>query len=275
MLFDLDDDLDPFICNFFDLMSEEEEDESQISGKRKYSDDDEVGEEEINQEFQGIEPFTSSQGNYLTSRTPVTTSSSTKPHRKPVKIGYSGTNLAKELMKDMKSNNDSLCERAIQVLGELIYLHKSDDARRFIYGFNLPSSHSAMPPLDLHDTKTPSLTLTIIRGSILTTLFSSIARFEDEYLLELKGLHQRNDGSGNLTETNLLWSMKGYLHENTHQHVETSELDWVKMKHLQDLLQINEIGVHSFAKILSKYVLCLPLHEREGQRYDPMPATVM
>jgi hypothetical protein len=47
------------------------------------------------------------------------------------------------------------------------------------------------------------------------------------------------------------------------------------MKILQDHLQINYVGIYSFAKILSQIVLSLPLCEREGHRYDPRPATIM
>jgi hypothetical protein len=281
MLFDLDDELDPFITNFFDLMSEEDEDENLMSGKRKYSEEDDEP-EELSQGYHAVDPVRYPQDLLSTKRM---TNSVKCSQQKAVKIGYSGTTLTRELSHLIK--NDPLAVHATKALGELIYLHKSDDSMRFIYGFHLPSSspyrqvypHSVTIPTAF-DVATPTLTLTIIRGSIFTTLFSAIARFDDEYLLELKGINTSQGERGNFTtesesETTLLWSMRGYLHQNNHQQVESSELDWNKMKQLQDLLQMNEIGVHSFAMILSRYVLCLPLHEREGQHYDPMPAAVM
>lgn len=177
-----------------------------------------------------------------------------KIKKKISKSGYSGTHLRNEMIADIQG--DELLVTAIKELGEFIYLSQSDDSMRFIYGFHINSS------LNIH----PTLTLTIIKGSLFTTLWSTIARYDDEYLLELKGMDDDDD-------TTLLWVLKGYIHQI--EGVESSELDWNKMKQLQDLLQMNYVGIYTFAQIISQYVLCLPLHEREKHRFDPMPVTKM
>jgi hypothetical protein len=275
---------DPLVCHLFDTIMSSTEDFLVIdtAGKRKlYESTDNEGEEDEEMEEEAEEeesedgqsilgmnfPFHHSSGHSHDLRgsttnclNPTTSKSKTKKNtRKSLKIGYSGANLTNELIKtEPLIQTDSLLIHGLQELGEVIYLHKSDDFMRFIYGFNLLNQDNDHLP-------TPTLTLTILKGSIFTTIFSTIARYDDEYLLELNSLDDH--------ETTLLWIFKGYLHQN--QSVESSELDWNKMKILQDHLQINYVGIYSFAKILSQIVLSLPLCEREGHRYDPMPATIM
>lgn len=262
---------DPLVCHLFDsiMKSNDAEDEFFLTteaGKRKLyesTDDEGVEDDEMEEEVEEEEEedgqiFLGIRHEFRESNPTHARGKAKKLTKKTFKIGYSGAHLTNELIKtELMIQNDSLLIHALQELGEVIYLHKSDDSMRFIYGFNLLNQ-------EIPD-QSPTLTLTILKGSIFTTLFSTIARYDDEYLLELNGLDDN--------ETTLLWIFKGYLHQK--QSVESSEVDWNKMKILQDHLQINYIGSYSFAKILSQIVLSLPLCEREGQRYDPMPATIM
>jgi hypothetical protein len=270
---------DPLVCHLFDTLMNDNEDDFFMGapGKRKLYDstDDEreaqCGDEEEEEEpadeqmlLSSIDfPFHRESTADGSEKSPSNLRNQEKKNtRKVVKVGYSAANLTNELIKtELSILNDPLLIHAYQELGEVLSLHKSDDSMRFIYGFNLCNRE----PHELLPTPVPSLSLTILQGSIFTTLFSSIARYDDEYLLELHDLEDH--------DTTLLWLFKGYLHQSG--SVESSELDWTKMKSLQDYLQMNYIGIHSFAKILSQVILSLPLCEREGKRFDPMPATIM
>lgn len=169
--------------------------------------------------------------------------------RKNKNYDYKASHLINDIISDFQT--DELLVRAAKQLGEHLFLQESDDAMRFIYCFQSRNE------------STLSLHLTVIKGSIFTVLWSTIARFDDEYLVEIVGIEN--------AEPIFLWTVKGYHSQSN--SIDSSDVNWNIMKTLQNFLEINYIGLHSFAKLLSRVIIGLPIHEKEGMRYDPMPIT--
>jgi hypothetical protein len=172
--------------------------------------------------------------------------------------GYSGRELARVLCDNM--NPTDPLRFAIAQLGEIIYLVKSDDHMQFHYSFSIP------------DEVAPTISLTVLKGSLFTMLWSTLARYDDSYLLEISGIIG-NNGLSAPSQPSLLWMMRG-LGDDLSTPV-SHQVHWPTWRMLKDKLNLGHIGVYTFAKAISHFVLCMPATEKEALYAEPMPVSLM
>ena len=177
-------------------------------------------------------------------------------------LGFSAKSALPHLL-DVYSSDQSLC-RAARTIVKYMYLQMSDSKRKFVYALDVP--WMASPIL---------LTLTVLKGSLRTVVWSRVARYDDEYALEVSGIdaYDTEEELIDPSSLELLWTMKGLDSDNL--SVGPCVVNWTLLRALQHRLQLGTIGLHAFVRLLSRIVLNLPNLEREGHVYEPMPATIM
>lgn len=112
------------------------------------------------------------------------------------------------------------------------------------------------------------LILNTIKGSLLTSLWSTFARVDDEYSLLFVRSAQSIDCS-----TRTLWSVEGVNALNS--KINKGEIDWFCHRDLQRVLKIVQIGVLAFAKLLGRLLLSYSLFKKEGKYLTAMPVSFM
>lgn len=179
-------------------------------------------------------------------------------------LGFSARSILPQLLENYA--NDELLSHAAETLAKCMYLHESDRKMRFLYTFDISDSRSNL-----------SLCLTVLKGSLSTVVWSTVARYDDEYVLEMFAADEEARSPDHAPA--LLWAMKGLdmvaetgLEEFA---VGSTELNWPAFRTLQTHLQLQHIGVHAFVRLISKIIINLPSFEREGQLLEPMPASIM
>ena len=214
---------------------------------------------------------------------------------------------------------------AATALCHLLVLTDTDDQNRFLYSLNSslllqggqrlpaapgPTSTGAAPEAL---PSPPTFELTVLKGSIKTHVWSMAARYDDEYLLEVRHLphlqlHQRVPSSSSQQQVgvkekekewsaevnysgpdpdedpvDLLWTMSGFeLHTS---RVGFGVVSWTNMTALHYFLctqtvphvaaSVCALGVTAFSRLFSKVLLGLPMRETLGSYFKPMPATLM
>jgi hypothetical protein len=111
-----------------------------------------------------------------------------------------------------------------------------------------------------------SIILTVLKGSVLTFMWSREARYDDEYLLELVAAEYD-------FVPQLLWTTQGFCPDTN--VVQNADVNWNLLKSLQLQLNLQNIGVLSFTRILSKYLTTQPIFEAFTSYHQPMPLTLM
>jgi hypothetical protein len=173
-------------------------------------------------------------------------------------LGFSARSILPQLLK-VYASDELMCSAACTA-AKCMYLHESDRKRRFTYTFDMPDSTSAL-----------LLSLTVLKGSLATIVWSTIARFDDEYVFEM--INVGDDITSSDNSPILLWAMKGL--DSDQLSVGPSEVNWVAFRTLQNHMNLHQIGVHAFVRLISKIVINLPNVEREGQVLEPNPASTM
>lgn len=115
------------------------------------------------------------------------------------------------------------------------------------------------------------LTLRVIKGSLHTLIWSTFARFDDEYVLYYHV--NEHDLRDNVDKVFLVWNMKGV--DAVNSKISMGLIDWFLLRRIQASLKVNTVGVLAFSKMLGRFLLSAP-NFLQMQRYmPPMPATFM
>lgn len=132
------------------------------------------------------------------------------------------------------------------------------------------------------------ITLTVLKGSLMTFVWSPFARIDDAYKVTMTNdldtamvhnLLSPSSSTGSSSQTlsqqsvYLLWNMQGI--DMSQSKLQQGTVEWNNMHCLQALVGIDSVGVLTFAKMLGKLLICLPLFKQRGVYLVPMPATVM
>ena len=155
---------------------------------------------------------------------------------------------------------DTVATGALKMLGDILIFkpHTVDEKHIFtfeiIFGRNDPKSTQT-----LRD----SLELKIIKGSVFTYVWSTFARFDDEYSLHFC--------SGN--EKNMLWHVKGV--DALNAKIGYADVDWFQMQAVKNVMAIDGVNLLIFSKLLGRLLLSLPYFVKTGQYIAPMPASFM
>jgi len=150
---------------------------------------------------------------------------------------------------------ESSAKVALQRIGELIFLHSIDTTGKiFIFNiFNEPYNAFCIGKFQLE----------VLKGSVYTFIWSTFARFDDEYVLyhiigEVK---------------HLLWRVKGV--DAVNAKISGAEVDWFQIRSVLNMMRIRSIGVLAFSKLLGRLLLSLPYYYKNRQYVAPMPVTFM
>jgi hypothetical protein len=109
------------------------------------------------------------------------------------------------------------------------------------------------------------VTLRVIKGSIFTYIWNTLARFDDEYELSVKFVNDDCDQK--------LWHVCGIDPFNA--KISKGTVDWTNFRRLQELLCARNIGLQSFSRIFTRMVLLLPNSKENICFLAPMPVTFM
>jgi hypothetical protein len=115
------------------------------------------------------------------------------------------------------------------------------------------------------------VTLRVMKGSLHTLLWSTFARFDDEYVLYYH--MQLEDLRDHLDRVYLLWSVKGV--DSVNAKISLGLIDWFLLRKIQLSMKITTVGVLAFTKMLGRFLLSVPNFIKNKQYLPPMPATFM
>ena len=152
---------------------------------------------------------------------------------------------------------DPFSADALRLLGSRIKIkpHPIDEKHVFTFQVNVKEFDSEVTQ--------PYFQLSVMKGSVFTYVWSTFARFDDEYALYFC--------SGN--EKQLLWHVKGV--DALNAKIGNAEVDWFRMQTVQTLMDIGGVNLLVFSKLLGRLLLSLPYFIRTGQYIAPMPASFM
>lgn len=151
---------------------------------------------------------------------------------------------------------DDSAKSALQALGSRIVFIQGDGVESKAFTFWIPESTGGYKSNHFFQ-------LDVIKGSVYTFIWSTFARFDDEYILSWH-CHAENY---------TLWHMKGV--DVLNAKVKTARVDWFQLQSVQNELGIYGIGVSAFSKLLGRLLLSLPYFHRTGKYIAPMPASFM
>jgi hypothetical protein len=115
------------------------------------------------------------------------------------------------------------------------------------------------------------ITLRVMKGSLHTVLWSTFARFDDEYVLYYH-MHLK-DLCDHLDRVYLLWSVKGV--DSVNAKISLGLIDWFLLRKIQLSMKVTTVGVLAFTKMLGRFLLSVPNFIKNKQYLPPMPATFM
>lgn len=155
---------------------------------------------------------------------------------------------------------------AMRTLGSHIRLH-SFSANRKTFTFLLQSNRTSVA----ESSSTAFLTLQVVKGSLHTLIWSTFARFDDEYALFFH--LNETDIYNKTSNVYLVWSVKGV--DAVNSKISAGLIDWFILRRIQAILKIPCVGVLAFAKILGRFLLSVPNFIKMKKYLPPMPATFM
>lgn len=109
------------------------------------------------------------------------------------------------------------------------------------------------------------LRLQVVKGSLFTYIWNTFARVDDEYTLDFTPL--------NSSVSSNIWTIKGMDPWNS--KIVSGKVNWMNMRKIYDIMGIRTVGIHSFSRLLGKFLLCLPNYHRAQYLMAPMPASFM
>lgn len=177
-------------------------------------------------------------------------------------MDYNKDNYAQDLAKCilLAEPMDTVATEALKMLGDILIFkpHTVDEKHVFTFEINFGRN-------DPKSTQTfrDSLELKIIKGSVFTYVWSTFARFDDEYSLYFS--------SGN--EKYMLWHVKGV--DALNAKVGYADVDWFQMQAVKNVMAVNGVNLLIFSKLLGRLILSLPYFVKTGQYIAPMPASFM
>lgn len=115
------------------------------------------------------------------------------------------------------------------------------------------------------------LTLRLIKGSFHTVLWSTFARFDDEYVLYYH-LHLE-DLRNCFDKVYPVWSIRGV--DAVNAKISLGLIDWFLLRKIQSSIKIDSIGVLAFTKLLGRFLFSVPNYIKTRKYLPPMPATFM
>lgn len=116
------------------------------------------------------------------------------------------------------------------------------------------------------------LFLEVRKGSLLTTLWNTYARCDEEYCAYFDS--SILDVSDNKTEHQILWHVCGI--DTNCERISYGVVNWNVMRSIQEACCIKLIGVQAFSKMFVHLLISLPAFTLNNFIYaPPMPATYM
>jgi hypothetical protein len=175
-------------------------------------------------------------------------------------IEFKSSQLVKEILADDTMPTSAIV--ALKTIGTYVRMHCLTSDRK-TFTFQILNK-------DLPD-GCAYLTLRQIKGSFHTVLWSTFARFDDEYALyyhlHLEDLKERTD------KVYLVWNVKGV--DPVNAKISLGLIDWVLLRKIQSSVKVDSVGVLAFAKLLGRFLLSVPNFINTGKYMPPMPATFM
>ena len=172
-------------------------------------------------------------------------------------------NYAQDLTKCilMAEPMDTVAAEALQMLGDIIVFkqHAIDEKHIFTFEINFGNKKKH----DSTKNANQSLQLNIIKGSVFTYVWSTFARFDDEYSLYFC--------TGD--DKNMLWRVKGV--DALNAKIGNADVDWFQMQAVKNVMAIDGVNLLVFSKLLGRLLLSLPYFVKTGQYIAPMPASFM
>jgi hypothetical protein len=170
--------------------------------------------------------------------------------------------LENEIMNEFAS-------KALKTIGSCVQFHNISENNKVLTFELLSSTNSPI-----------FLLLSALKGSFLTVLWNTFARFDDEYSLEVQLLSDKNetsdahsDPNNNSYSTHLLWKVRGVDAMNA--KITQGQVDWFQLRNLQQIMQANSVGVSTFTKLLGRMLLSFPNYYINKQYIATMPASFM
>eukprot|EP01032_Pedospumella_encystans_P012824 gene12824-14806_t len=119
--------------------------------------------------------------------------------------------------------------------------------------------------------QSPYLTLQVVKGSLHTLVWSTFARFDDEYALFFHLDDPKLPSSSNMAY--LIWSIQGV--DAVNSKISAGMIDWFMLRKIQSMLKITSIGLLAFSKLLGRFLISVPNFIKTRRYLPPMPATFM
>jgi hypothetical protein len=169
--------------------------------------------------------------------------------------------LADHILENEKMND--FASNALKTIGNCVQLLSVSENNKVIT-FKL-ISNTCSPTI---------LVLSALKGSFLTVLWNTFARFDDEYSLEIQ-LSDRHTvtESNHDKSTHLLWKVRGVDAMNA--KITQGQVDWFQLRNLQLIMQAGSVGVSTFTKLLGRMLLSFPNYYRNKNYIATMPASFM
>lgn len=170
---------------------------------------------------------------------------------------------AAELVQIILKNEalDKSTSASFLILGDQIFLKEySSDLKVFDFEVRSP---------DIDDEAifvSTTVRLRILHGSIFTYIWNTFSRVDEEFSLEYT-----SKNSSMIIQP--LWSVKGMDPWNS--KIVSADVNWINLRHLYHEMEITEVGVQAFSKLLGRIVLSLPYYFKEHSFLAPMPAAFM
>jgi hypothetical protein len=169
---------------------------------------------------------------------------------------------AQDLVKSILTaeNMDPMAATALMKLGDIVIFKPFTASEKYVFTFelNFKKTNSKVP-----QNHCESLQLKIIKGSVFTYVWSTFARFDDEYAL----YHCSGD------DINQLWHVKGV--DALNAKIGNADVDWFQMLAVKNSMDIEEVTLLVFSKLLGRLLLSLPYFVKTGKYIAPMPASFM
>lgn len=107
------------------------------------------------------------------------------------------------------------------------------------------------------------LQLNVLKGSLFTYIWSTFARFDDEY-----ALYYCTRG-----EKKIIWHMRGV--DALNAKIGSADVDWFQMQTVQNVMEISGVNLVVFSRLLGRLLLSLPYFNKTRNYIAPMPASFM
>ena len=158
-------------------------------------------------------------------------------------------------------------EIAMRTLCSNIQLHSfSPNRKTFTFKIQAKKGKSGSTT-----SQSPYLTLQVVKGSLHTLVWSTFARFDDEYALFFHLDDPKVPSNTNMAY--LILSIQGV--DAVNSKISAGMMDWFMLRKIQSMLKITSIGLLAFSKLLGRFLISVPNFIKTRRYLPPMPATFM